>query len=63
MQKIQRIYLAAKSLTRFPFKGRAARSGHLRELILTPMPYLIVYEVSDSHIHLLRIFHAAQDRS
>ncbi|WP_396127291.1 type II toxin-antitoxin system RelE/ParE family toxin [Acidicapsa acidisoli] len=34
-----------------------------RELILSPLPYLIVYSVEEERIHVLRIFHGAQNWS
>jgi len=59
---IQRLYDSAKSLKAHPFKGRASRKSGVRELALTPLPYLILYSVDDHSIHILRFLHVAQDR-
>lgn len=57
---MQRLYAAAASLGGSPNRGRAARRG-TRELVLTPLPYVIVYRVS-SVVEILHIHHGAQDR-
>ena len=44
-------------------KGRFGRDQGTRELVLAPLPYLIVYAVDVERIHLLRILHAAQNHS
>jgi toxin ParE1/3/4 len=31
-----------------------------RELVLTPLPYIVVYRIADDVIHILRILHRAQ---
>lgn len=33
-----------------------------RELVLAPLPYLVIYAVDDQSIHILRLLHAAQHR-
>jgi plasmid stabilization system protein ParE len=60
---IQRLYDAAKSLKAFPYRGRVGRKDGTRELVLAPMPYLMIYAVDDQSIHILRFLHAAQDRT
>lgn len=59
---VQRLYDAAKMLKAFPHSGRLGTKSGTRELILAPLPYLIVYAVEDHAIHILRFLHAAQDR-
>ncbi|MGA2887404.1 MAG: type II toxin-antitoxin system RelE/ParE family toxin [Terracidiphilus sp.] len=59
---LQRLYNAAKSLKAFPYAGRIGTKGGTRELALAPLPYLMIYTVDDSSIHILRILHAAQER-
>lgn len=59
---IQRLYDGAKSLKAFPYAGRVGRKNGTRELILAPLPYLMIYAVDDQSIHILRFLHAAQDR-
>jgi toxin ParE1/3/4 len=59
---LQRLYDATKSLKAFPYAGRVGMKGDTRELVLTPLPYLMIYAVDDQSIHILRFLHAAQDR-
>ncbi len=59
---IQRLYAAAFSLKRFPFAGRVGKKSGTRELVLAPLPYLLIYEVDEDWIHVLRFMHTSQDR-
>jgi toxin ParE1/3/4 len=61
-ETIRRINDTAKSLKRFPFIGREGKISGTRELVLAPLPYLIVYSVDDLWVHLLRILHTSRDR-
>ena len=42
---MRRLYGAAKSLKQFPHRGRIGRKDGTRELIIAPLPYVIVYGV------------------
>jgi len=53
---------AARSLKRFPHRGRIGQHEGTRELVMIPMPYIIVYSVEQEIVHILRIIHAARDR-
>jgi len=55
------IYNAPSALLKFPHRGRQGRKEGTRELVLPPLPYLVVYQVRDEIIHIVRILHAAQD--
>ena len=59
---LQRLYDAAKSLKTFPYAGRAGMKSGTRELVLAPLPYLMIYAVDDHSVHILRFLHAAQNR-
>jgi len=59
---VLRIYDASKSLKRFPERGRPGRLNGTRELVLAPLPYLILYSVRDDSVNVLRILHGAQER-
>jgi addiction module RelE/StbE family toxin len=59
---IQRLYDAAKQLRAFAHAGRVGSKRGTRELILAPIPYLLIYAVDDQTIHILRFLHAAQNR-
>jgi plasmid stabilization system protein ParE len=60
---VQRLYKAAKSLKAFPNAGRAGMKSGTRELVLAPLPYLLIHVVDDDAIHILRFLHTARDRS
>lgn len=58
---IGKLYGAARSLRQSPFRGRIGRKAASRELVLAPLPYIIVYGVEPEIVHIFRIIHAAQD--
>jgi toxin ParE1/3/4 len=57
---IERLYSAAKSLKQLPHTGRVGRKNGTRELVLAPLPYLMVYAVDDQSVHILRFLHTSQ---
>jgi toxin ParE1/3/4 len=58
---VRRIYAEIKDLTRFPARGRIGRESGTRELILTGLPYVVVFRANNTQVEILRIFHGAQD--
>jgi len=59
---IRRLYNSAKSLKRFPNRGRIGQDQSTRELVLAPLPYIIVYQVEEQAVHIARIIHTSMDR-
>ena len=59
---IQRLYDSTKSHKQFPYVGRVSKKSGTRELVLVPLPYLMIYSVDEKSVHILRFLHAAQDR-
>jgi toxin ParE1/3/4 len=57
---VRAIYSAPAKLQNFPNRGRLGRKPRTRELVLTPLPYVIVYEVRADAVCVLRILHGAQ---
>ena len=58
----QTIYSGCERLTEFPFMGRASsRMAGRRELVFPPLPYIVVYHVTEHVVEISRIFHGAQD--
>jgi toxin ParE1/3/4 len=47
-------------LLTFPGRGRPGKKQGTRELVLTSLPYLVVYIVTGDVIHVARILHGAQ---
>jgi toxin ParE1/3/4 len=61
-QRVARaIYKGVEALGTFPHRGRAGLAPETRELVFPPWPYIVVYEVLDDSVQILRIRHASQD--
>ena len=60
---IRKLYNAGRSLKQFPNRGRVGQLADTRELIMTPLPYIIVYRVEPQAVHIFRVVHASQDWS
>jgi addiction module RelE/StbE family toxin len=58
---IREIYNAPAALKSFPNRGRAGKKQGTRELVLSSLPYIIVYQVSSDALHVVRILHGAQE--
>jgi plasmid stabilization system protein ParE len=58
---IKKLYAAARSLRRFPQRGRIGQLAGTRELVLTPLPFIIVYGATGELVHVFRIMHTSQD--
>ncbi len=59
---VTRLYEAIGALKQFPLRGRTGREQGTRELVFSPLPYVVVYRVKAECIEVLRIYHAAQER-
>jgi len=56
------IYDGCANLKEHPYLGRASsRTRGRRELIFSPLPYIVVYRVTEHAIEVSRVFHGAQD--
>jgi addiction module RelE/StbE family toxin len=58
---IQKLYELAHSLKQFPNRGRIGQKDGTRELVIAPLPYIIVYGVETDIVHFFRVFHASED--
>jgi toxin ParE1/3/4 len=52
---------AADSLNRFPMRGRDGKIAGTREFVLSGLPYIVVYRVTKTAIHILHIYHGARN--
>ncbi len=52
---------AAQKLPQFPALGRPGRHPETRELSVSGLPYLIVYEDSAEAVTILAVFHTSRD--
>jgi toxin ParE1/3/4 len=55
------IRAAAERLVRFPEMGRPGRLPGTRELPVSSLPYLLVYEAGAALVTILAVFHTARD--
>jgi len=61
LSTVQKLYEAARSLKRFPGRGRPGQAENTRELVTAPLPYIIVYGIDAVLVHIFRIIHGAED--
>jgi addiction module RelE/StbE family toxin len=54
------IYDSVTSLDTFPERGRPGKIGGTRELVLTPLPFVVVYRVRQELVEIVRIVHGSQ---
>jgi addiction module RelE/StbE family toxin len=57
---IRSIHEAPETLLSFPRRGRPGKKAGTRELVLSPLPWIVVYAVRDEVVHVVRILHGAQ---
>ena len=55
------LFDAANSLSAFPARGRIGRIQGTHELVVSGLPYIIVYRFTDAFLQILRIYHGARD--
>jgi toxin ParE1/3/4 len=54
------IYDAVQSLRRLPYRGRYGRLENTRELVVSGLPWIAVYQVLQERVLVLNILHGAQ---
>jgi addiction module RelE/StbE family toxin len=54
------IYSAIHSLRTTPYRGRLGRIEGTREMVVSSLPYVVVYRVFDERLLILNIVHGAQ---
>jgi toxin ParE1/3/4 len=57
---LRALYEAPRQLLTFPSLGRPGRKDGTRELVMSPLPWIIVYAVRGGLIYVVRILHGAQ---
>ena len=57
---VRGIYDAPTALATFPYRGRLESKQGTRELVLSPLPYIVVYQARGETVHVVRILHGAQ---
>jgi toxin ParE1/3/4 len=59
---VLRLYASVRSLKAMPNRGRNGREAGTRELVLTPLPYIVVYRINGDAVEILHLHHGSQDR-
>jgi toxin ParE1/3/4 len=57
----RKLFDAANSLESLPSRGRPGRSPGTRELVISSLPFIIVYQVTAEAVHVLHIHHGARN--
>ena len=54
------LYEAPATLLTFPRRGWFGKKEGTRELVMSPLPYIVVYTVRSDALYVVRILHRAQ---
>jgi toxin ParE1/3/4 len=57
---VRALYDSLTALLTFPNRGRPGKKEGTRELVMSPLPYVVVYTVRGDAVHVVRILHGAQ---
>ncbi len=57
---IQRVMEAIENIAAFPSIGRPGRVRHTKELVVSSTPLIIVYQVRQDILFIVRVIHAAR---
>jgi toxin ParE1/3/4 len=55
-----RIEAAVENLARFPEMGHRGEVSGTRELVISNLPYFVVYRLGDNAVQILRVLHDKQ---
>ena len=55
------IYEAPFALLAFPQRGRPGKQETTRELVLSPLPYVVVYRIAGDSIVVVRVLQGPQN--
>jgi toxin ParE1/3/4 len=55
------ILRAVEGLLQFPRRGKPGRVKETRELVVSGLPYVVVYLLAEGSVVILRVLHGAQD--
>ncbi len=60
IETVFKIIAAAETLVNFADTGRPGRIPATRELVITGLPYIVPYRVSNCTVVILRIYHTSR---
>ncbi len=55
------ILRVVEGLLEFPKRGKPGRVKETRELVISGLPYVVVYLLANENVVILRVLHGAQD--
>ena len=55
------IFDAGNALALFPQRGREGRIAGTREWVFPGWPYILVYQITEHAVEILRVYHGAQN--
>ena len=58
---VQHIRASVTRLRTFPRSGRIGQIPGTMELVVSNLPYIVVYRIADDAVEILRVFHTAMD--
>lgn len=56
----EKLEAASDQLVVFPEMGRPGRITDTRELVVTGLPYILIYRVASDAVRILRVLHTSQ---
>ncbi len=57
---INRVIEAIENIVTFPSMGRTGRIPHTKELVVSGTPLIIVYQIKQDTLYIVRIIHTAR---
>jgi len=54
------IYDSIASLANFPQQGRPGKVEGTREFVLTPLPFIVIYRLTQNMVEIVRVLHGSQ---
>jgi toxin ParE1/3/4 len=58
---VQRIKTSVARLRTFPTSGRTGQVSGTMELVITNLPYIVVYRLANGAVEILRVLHTSTD--
>lgn len=60
LKVVKRVIEAIENIVTFPSMGRAGRVPHTKELVVSGTPLIIVYQIKQDNLYIVRIIHTAR---
>ena len=57
---MKRVVEAIENIVTFPSMGRAGRVPHTKELVVSATPLIVIYQVKQDILYIVRIIHTAR---